>query len=487
MTILIFDAIPSGSAPLRAALQALGHEVEVTNNPAWPLSRHSLCIVWIDSDIQHGAGLIREVRASHHGRLPILAAASSAVAFPIPSAIEAGADDFLPFPADPAQLATRLLVLAARAAARPGLPPGRLSDRLTQVHSYEILAGIIGRVAHDYNNLLSAIQGNAELGLLGSQLDPSTRYCLDQIHASAGKAINLTRQLQAFSRSRSGTQEALPLDLSTLVRDSAELLAVAVSRTCRLHYDLAPGLPLISGDAARLRQALAILAINSSEALGPDGGSITFRVYPDPGSVVLEVQDSGPGISAELRHRIFDPFFSTKEPGRGLGLAAFQAIARVHGAALEVLDGPGALFRVTFPAVAASVPPPAEPHGTVLLIDEDDSTRAAAHRQLRKDGYVVFETSSAAEGLELMGSISAALDAVVFDPGPAILDPQAVLPEILRLRPGIHLVLWSACAEETLRLRLASFPGFAYAAKPGAAALAEALARQPIPPPAPAP
>ncbi len=474
MIILLFDAGTSGSAPLCAALQSLGHEVEVTNNPAWPLDGHTLSIVWTGPEIEHGSRMIREVRASHHGHLPILAAGPHNSGPAIQSAFDAGADDFLPFPAEPSQLAARLFVLQARGAqAHPGLSPGRL----TQIHSYEILAAILGRVAHDYNNLLAAIQGNAELSLLTSKIDPSTRHGLEQIRSSAGKAIDLTRQLQSFSKSKSGALAVLPLDLSALVRDSAELLRVAVSRACRLQYDLAPALPLISGDAARLRQALAALAINASEALGPQGGAVTFRVFSRDSTVVLEVEDSGPGIAANIRDRIFDPFFSTKEPGRGRGLAAVLAIARAHGATLEVGGGPGALLRLAFPAVAPAAASSLHPLGTVLLIDDEDAARTAAHRLLRKAGYLVFEASSAAEGLDLMGQISAVLDAVVLDPASSGLNAPLFLPEILRIRPDIRLVLWSASPEDSLLRRLPALHNFAFAPKPGPEALAGALAK----------
>lgn len=478
MTILLFDAGTSGSASLRAALHSLGHQVELTNNPAWPLDGHALAIVWIGSAADHAAGMIREVRASHHGHLPILAVGPVAASLAAKAVIAAGADDFLPFPAEPAQLESRLLVLQARALqAHPSLSPGRLSDRLAHVHSYEILASLIGRIAHDYNNLLAAIQGNAELSLLSSKIDPSTRHGLEQIRSSAGKAIDITRQLQSFARPKAGAHAALPLDLAALVRDSAELLRVAVSRSCRLHYDLASGLPLVSADAARLRQAFAALAINASESVGPDGGDITFRVYSEGPSIVLEVEDSGPGIPPEIRHRIFDPFFSTKEPGRGLGLAAVKAIALAHGATLEADGDSGALLRLSFPAVAPAALPPPQPLGAVLLIDEEDATRAAAHRQLRKAGYVVFEASSPAEGLDLMGRIAPMLDSVVLDPGSTGLEDPVFIPEILRHRPDIRLVLWSACPEDTLRRRLSAVPGFTYAAKPCADQLIGGLAK----------
>lgn len=476
MTILLFDAGIAASAPLRAALRSLGHVVEVTNNPAWPLDGHDLSIVWIGQDFEAGVRLIRELCATHRPCPPILAAGPHGTPLDIKSIIEAGAEDFLPFPAETGQIAARLVVLQIRNS-QIALSPSHLADRLAQVHSYEILARMMGRIAHDYNNFLAAIQGNAELSLLGSKIDPATRHGLEQIRSSAGKAIDLTRQLQSFSKSSTGAGVPLPLDLATLVRDSSQLLRAAVSRTCRLQYDLPPDLPLISGDASRLRQALCALAINASEALGPGGGEITFRTFAHQESVVLEVQDSGPGIAADLRGRIFDPFFSTKEPGRGLGLAAVKSIAHTHSASIEVGGGPGAIFRLAFPAVALASLPPTKPLGTVLLIDEDDATRSAAHRQLRRAGFVVFESSSAAEGLELMGQIASVLDALVLDPDAPGLDDPLLLAEVLAFRPGVRLVLWSVDPEDHLRRRLPSLPDFDFVPKPNAAELAGILAK----------
>lgn len=389
--------------------------------------------------------------------------------------LEAGADDYLPLPCETAALGLRLQVLAARAA-RDSWVKGstRLEKRRLMAHSVETLAGLAGRIAHEYNNLLSAVQGNAELALLNLSLDSSTRYSLEQIRDSSRRAADLTRQVQALASRRAG-EEMVPLSLSQLIRDSADLLRVSVSRNCRLDYQLDSALLKIHGDASRLRQMLVALVMNASEAMGDEGGEIRIRTFggsaaPDD-RVYLEVEDTGPGIEPALKENIFSPFFSTKGTRRGLGLAAARAIANAHGAAIEALPGRGGLFRVSFPVPVEGTSTGtglnmAVHQGTVLLIEDEDSVRMAAHQQLRQAGYVVFESASGADALEVFGHVAGALDAVILDLSLPGMDGGDVVTAMREVRPDLRIVVCRSPGEKGANGSVLGMGDVAYIDKP---------------------
>jgi len=350
----------------------------------------------------------------------------------------------------------------------------RLEKRRLMAHSVETLAGLAGRIAHEYNNLLSAVQGNAELALLNLSLDSSTRYSLEQIRDSSRRAADLTRQVQALS-SRRAADEMVPLSLGQLIRDSADLLRVSVSRNCRLEYQLDSTLNKINGDASRLRQMLVALVMNASEAMGDEGGEIRVRTFGGSSDqddrVYLEVEDTGPGIEPALKERIFSPFFSTKGTRRGFGLAAARVIANAHGAAIEALPGRGGLFRVSFPAPvegtsAGNSLNTAAHQGTVLLIEDEDSVRVAAHQQLRQAGYVVFESATGADALELFGYVAGALDAVILDLSLPGMEAREVVRAMREVRPDLRIVVCRSPGEKGANGQVLGISDVAYIDKP---------------------
>ena len=243
----------------------------------------------------------------------------------------------------------------------------RLQGQLQQVKKLESLGVLAGGIAHDFNNLLMGVLGNADLALL-SLADPSSeREYVKEIAESAQRAAGLCRKMLAYA-GRS-TFVPTPVQLTQLVESSADLLRSAVSEKTSLDFDLADDLPPIRADATQIRETVMNLVTNACEALNGERGNVLIRtgerycdadylrsMYLDEGLsegryVSLEVSDTGCGMDRETIERMFEPFFTSKFIGRGLGLGAVLGIVRGHGGAIRVRSavGHGTTFEVLFP------------------------------------------------------------------------------------------------------------------------------------------
>ena len=243
-----------------------------------------------------------------------------------------------------------------------------LEARMVRAEKLESLGVLAGGVAHDFNNLLAAILANAGLGLAKLEASHTVRGFLEQIESATLRASELTRQMLAYAGRRSVARESV--ELSSLVGETATLLQSIVSSKAIVRRELAADLPTLQGDATQLRQVVMNLLTNASEALEGASGTIVVRtrlvqataadlrsrhVTPEPPAgryVAAEVTDSGAGMTEETQARMFDPFFSTKFTGRGLGLAAVLGIVRAHGGTLQVESALGAEILVLGPGSA---------------------------------------------------------------------------------------------------------------------------------------
>jgi signal transduction histidine kinase len=245
-----------------------------------------------------------------------------------------------------------------------------LESQVRQVQKLESLAVLAGGVAHDFNNLLTSLLGNLELALLRTAPDAPSRRHLERIGEAARRAAELSQQMLAFSgRGNLMVQEA---DLSALVRDHLGTLRSLVPTPVSLSVELGEGLPRVRADVGQLRQLVRNLVVNAVEAVGGVPGRVTVatsacrlsreelrRTLVDDGLppgeyVALEVTDTGAGMDAATLARVFDPFFSTKFTGRGLGLAVVLGIVRGHRGAIRVASevGRGSTVAVLLPALS---------------------------------------------------------------------------------------------------------------------------------------
>jgi len=233
----------------------------------------------------------------------------------------------------------------------------RLEAHMREAQKLESLGVLAGGIAHDFNNLLAVVLGNDALAM--SETQPGSRLAkqLERIHSAAKHAKALTSQMLTYSGKAS--LDLKPLDLSGLVEEMSDLLEASISKKCRLETVLGHGRTVVEGDPTQLRQVILNLVTNASEALGERPGRVTVRtglmtadgVYLADilGSgelaageyVYLEVSDPGEGVDEQTRKRIFEPFFSTKFAGRGLGLASVLGIVRGHHGAIKLVTEPG--------------------------------------------------------------------------------------------------------------------------------------------------
>jgi len=371
----------------------------------------------------------------------------------------------------------------------------RLEARVRDAQKLESLGVLAGGIAHDFNNLLVGILGNAGLAHLEMPPDsPLRKYC-DQIEQAALRARDLTNQLLAFAGK--GKFQVRPVNLSDLVRDTADLLRVSIPRHVTLDLHLDPALPPILADATQIRQVVMNLLTNASEAIGDSPGTITLvtgsvhadRQYlagafvdedlPEGDYVFLDVSDTGCGMDAETQAKIFDPFFSTKFSGRGLGLAAVLGIVRGHCGAIRVYSEPGhgTAVKVLFPAAVEqgthepaaaaedAAPGPVEDFrgsGTVLVIDDEPSVRDVARAILEKAGFEVLVAASGREGLERFRACADRIVAVLLDMTMPDLAGEEVFAELRSIRPDVPVILSSGYNEQdaTRRFAPAGLAGF---------------------------
>lgn len=256
-----------------------------------------------------------------------------------------------------------------------------LAYALVEAQKRESLSTLASGIAHNFNNLLATILGNAELALLELPADSPVRASIVPITTATQRAAALNRQMLMYAGR--GNFLLQPLDANALVADISDLLGVSVARRVTLTTELAPQLPAVVADAAQMRQALSHLIANAVEAIGDADGAITVTtgvdeldqatlatIYHAPDLpagtyITLAVSDNGAGMDAATAARIFDPFFTTKFPGRGLGLAAVLGIVRGLRGAISVQSAPGrgTTMRMVFPVISGPAGEIGPPHG----------------------------------------------------------------------------------------------------------------------------
>ncbi|MBL8624578.1 MAG: response regulator [Myxococcales bacterium] len=365
-----------------------------------------------------------------------------------------------------------------------------LERRLLHAQKLESLGLLAGGVAHDFNNLLTGILGQASLARQQLANVPGEfRRALDQIEGLARRASGLTRQLLAYSGK--GRFVIEPVDLGAVVRELAPMLMVVVPKAARLEVD-ADGPTVIMGDRSQVEQVVMNLITNAAEALDGGPGEIVARVSriaraDEPPQVVLEVRDTGRGMTAETVARVFDPFFTTKGAGRGLGMSAVLGIVRSHHGRIEVASQPGegTGFRVEFPALDADVAtassPRAEepdgPRGTVLVVDDEAAIRASVAAIL---GYLGYEVIQAEDGAAAVAIVERGvpITAALVDMTMPVLSGPDTAQALIRLAPDLAIVMTSGYSEEAATLQLGEFRVGGFLQKPfGLDELAQALAR----------
>ena len=366
----------------------------------------------------------------------------------------------------------------------------RLEAQLAHSQKLQAVGQLAGGIAHDFNNLLTAIAGAAEAMLeREGPADPDAQQILD----SAGRGAALVRQLLAFGRQQ--TLQPRALAVNEAITALSSLFDRLLGGKIRLVLELeAPG-RRVRADPTQLDQVLINLAVNARDAMA-DGGTLTLRsghinlyrhltlgeeTIPPGRYVMIEVQDTGIGIPAELLPRIFDPFFTTRreQGGSGLGLSTVHGIVRQSDGFLTVesTPGQGSRFRIYLPRYDAErVPAPPTPTApspvtaapgigrrVVLLVDDEDAVRRLAERALTRRGWTVLAADQADAALALAQATP--IHAVISDVVMPGMDGPALVRALRQTRPGLPAILVSGYAAEALRRELAR-DDVAFLAKP---------------------
>jgi len=291
----------------------------------------------------------------------------------------------------------------------------RLEQELRQAHKMEAVGRLAGGIAHDFNNLLTAIAGYADLALdqLTGDVLAAVRKDVEEIRSACRSAASLTRQLLAFSR-RQILQPQI-IDLNVVVTRMNGLLRRLIGEHIEIVWRLAAPIHRINVDAGQIEQVVLNLALNARDAMS-DGGTLTIEtanVPLDSGPhVMLAISDTGAGIDEAIREHLFEPFYTTKEPGHGtgLGLATVYGIVKQSGGSISVYSEPrrGTTFKVLLPsAVRVHDSPDAcasssellRGNETILLVEDQSEVRSVARETLTRHGYTVIATASADEAL----------------------------------------------------------------------------------------
>ncbi len=350
--------------------------------------------------------------------------------------------------------------------------------RMQQTQKFESLGVLAGGIAHDFNNLLLVILGNADLALSKSSAESPVRGFISNIDTAAQRAADLANQMLAYSGK--GRFLIEPINLSRLVEEMGHLLASVISKRAAVRYRLPGDLPAVLADATQLRQVVMNLITNASDAIGDQEGAITIatgvvEIGPGgtppgtpgpplpPGSYAfIEVSDTGTGMDPATQARIFDPFYTTKQTGRGLGLASVLGIVRGHRGEIRVSSSPGqgTVFTVLLPAAPELTPPgvgggerprersPSGNQRTILLVDDEENVRLTTQVMLEESGFAVITAADGAEGVEVFRNQAARLSAVVLDMNMPRMNGAEAFREMHRIAPRVPVILTSGFDEQ---------------------------------------
>jgi signal transduction histidine kinase/CheY-like chemotaxis protein len=349
----------------------------------------------------------------------------------------------------------------------------QLHARLLESQKLESLGLLAGSIAHDFNNLLSGVLSNAELAELDLPEEGPLNARIEQIKQAAVRMADLSREMLAYSGR--GPFNVTYVDLNALVREMSNLLTTGISKRVHLCFKFAEAPVVVEAEATQIRQVLMNLITNASDAMHQKSGEITlttgvieahaadFEGVPwanelkEGSYAFFEVEDKGCGMTPETIRRMFEPFYTTKPHGRGLGLAAVQDIVRRHHGALRIRSVPGAgtTVRVLLPLPADMAGPPNPPPmennwrgtGTILVVDDDETARDTAATLLAHLGFQTLLAADGDDALRCFQRSQECIRAVLLDATIPGLEGREVVVRLHAQRPGLPVHLTSGYSE----------------------------------------
>ena len=348
----------------------------------------------------------------------------------------------------------------------------RLEDQLRQAQKMESIGTLAGGIAHEFNNVLTIIIGNNELVLDELPAWSPLRENAEEIRVAGLRARDVVRQLLTFSRQDDAKKA--PVDLGAVVEDSVRLIRSSTPATIEMQTTIAADLPAVLANATQINQVLINLCANAADAMPPSGGAITIDVDDarieagrqggspglKPGRYArLTVGDNGCGMDPATLERVFEPYFTTKEFGRGtgIGLAVVHGIVERHGGAIGAasVPGEGTTFTIWLPACPDSVERAeavcdALPGGSerILLVDDEPSILKLTRRRLESLGYAVVAAGDPQEALQLFEAAPGAFDMLVTDMAMPKMSGVQLAAGILKIRPDIPVMLCTGYSDK---------------------------------------
>ena len=365
-------------------------------------------------------------------------------------------------------------VVGVMAIARDLSERDRLENELRQAQKMEAVGRLASGIAHDFNNLITVLIGYTDELLEHVPPGSEARHLAESVRRATDRAAALTQQLLSFSRRHTAVTNRV--DLNRLITGMEDMLRRLLGPQITINLALQPDLAMITADESQVSQVIMNLAVNARDAM-PKGGTLTVTtanvvlgdehldMIPGP-HVLLTVEDTGHGMSSEVRDRLFEPFFTTKALGHGtgLGLSMVQGIVRRCGGQIQLDSEPGAgtRFRVYFPGETRGdvVPAPAAPRqaaagargdGLILLAEDDASVRRLVASELTRRGFTVMEAEDGRAALELLTREKAHVDILVTDVVMPRLNGAELAKEAARVQPGIKILFISGHPERAGR------------------------------------
>ncbi len=348
-----------------------------------------------------------------------------------------------------------------------------IQEQLLHSQKMESVGSLAGGIAHNFNNLLTAILGYAELLLEYSDLDNDSSQRVKSIESSARKAGVLVSKLLSFARR--DTSEILPLNLNDIINDSVKLLEGVLDKRIGLKTTLSNNIPTIEADPGQLEQVIMNLMVNARDAM-PDGGLITITTrtievrmdrfdmptYIMPGRyVLLKISDTGCGIPKEIIERIFEPFFTTKEKGKGtgLGLATVYGIIKDHKGYITVQSGvgKGTTFDIYLPVSGKTAYKTILPqqfflsgHEKILVVDDEEEVLKFIKDILETHGYKVIPARNPLAAVDTFKKLSGEIDLVITDIVMPLMQGKELINNLKAIRPDIKIIAISGYSDEII-------------------------------------
>ena len=362
----------------------------------------------------------------------------------------------------------------------------KLEEQLRHAHKMEAIGTLAGGIAHDFNNILSAILGYADLAMLDTPGNSPARQMIEQVLMAGNRAKELVKHILSFSRKE--PQNWSPVQIHLLTKEALKLLRASIPTTIEIKQNIDPLCGNILADPTQIHQVLMNLCTNAAQSMDEKGGvlhvelvavSLNTDDFADdpncqPGQYVrLTVKDSGMGIDPKYLDRIFDPYFTTKEAGKGsgMGLSVVIGIVKSHDGMITVDSkiGEGTTFRVYFPKIEEQSSATIQgteplPTGTekILVVDDEESLVDLTKWRLERLGYQVTAETSSVKALELFSSQPDSFDLLISDQTMPGMTGEELAKKFLAIQPGMPIIICSGYsskidAEKAKRIGISAF------------------------------